>query len=110
LHGEGTWTMPGGKLHFSETLKAAATREIPEETGIKINEADLKVISISDDILPDAHFVTVGFLCEKFAVEARVMEPDEITQWQWFDLKALPTPIYFPSRKVLDNFLGKSIY
>jgi len=110
LHGEGTWTMPGGKLHFGETLRAAAVREMLEETGIKVSEADLNLVSLSDDILPDVHFVTVGFLCVKFTGEARVMEPDEITQWQWFDINALPTPVYFPSQKVLDNFLAKRIY
>ncbi|PIV43248.1 MAG: hypothetical protein COS26_00810, partial [Candidatus Nealsonbacteria bacterium CG02_land_8_20_14_3_00_40_11] len=30
LHGEGTWTMPGGKLHFQEGLKEAAAREVSE--------------------------------------------------------------------------------
>ncbi|MBU4142861.1 ADP-ribose pyrophosphatase, partial [Patescibacteria group bacterium] len=80
------------------------------ETGIEINEADLRLISVSDDILPDVHFITAGFFCEKFTGEARVMEPDVITQWQWFDFGVLPAPIYFPSKKVLDNFLAKKIY
>ena len=37
LHGEGTWTMPGGKLHFQENLKGGAIREVLEETGIKVS-------------------------------------------------------------------------
>lgn len=28
LHGEGTWTMPGGKLHFGESFEEGATREV----------------------------------------------------------------------------------
>ena len=28
LHGEGTWTMPGGKMHFHEEFEDAAKREI----------------------------------------------------------------------------------
>ena len=28
LYGEGTWTIPGGKLHFGEDLKEAALREV----------------------------------------------------------------------------------
>lgn len=110
MHGEGTWTMPGGKLNFGETLKAAAVREILEETGIKITEADLKLISLSDDILPDVHFVTAGFLCDSFIGEARVTEPDEITQWQWFSLDNLPAPVYPPSKKVLNSFITGRIY
>ena len=35
LHGQGTWTMPGGKLHFGETFEQGAQREVLEETGMK---------------------------------------------------------------------------
>ena len=66
LHGEGTWTMPGGKLDFQETLLDGAAREVLEETGIKINKEKLKVISVADEIVPDNHYVTVGFLCQEF--------------------------------------------
>lgn len=105
LHGEGTWTMPGGKLHFHEELEGAAYREVLEETGVKINQKKLKMISVANDIVKDAHFVTIGFLCEDFQGEPKVMEPDEITEWRWFDLDKLPHPIFFPSRKILNNFL-----
>jgi len=108
LHGEGTWTMPGGKLHFQEKLKEGAIREVLEETGIKIK--DLKIISVSNDIVSDAHFVTIGFLSEESEGEAKVMEPDEITEWKWFDLNNLPSPLYFPSEKIIKNYLAKEIY
>jgi len=108
LHGEGTWTMPGGKLHFQEKLKEGAIREVFEETGIKVK--DLEVISISNDIVQDAHFVTIGFLCKDFEGEAEVMEPDEITEWKWFDLNNLPSPLYFPSERIIKNYLAKIIY
>ncbi len=39
LHGEGTWTMPGGKLHFRESFEEGAKREVLEETGIKLTSA-----------------------------------------------------------------------
>lgn len=109
LHGEGSWTMPGGKLEFQEGLEEAARREVSEETGINI--IDLKeLISISNDFVPDKHFVTVGFLCSNFDGEPRVMEPDEITKWGWFDLNNLPTPLFPPSAKIIRNYLDKKIY
>ena len=107
LHGEGTWTMPGGKLYFKEELEDAAFREVFEETGIKINKEKLKIISITNDIVKDAHFITIGFLCKDFDGEPKVMEPDEITEWKWFELDKLPSPIFFPSRKILDKFLSQ---
>lgn len=110
LHGEGTWTMPGGKICFGETFEEAAIREIEEETGIKINQKDLKFISLTNDKVSDAHFVTIGFLCKNFKGEAKVMEPEEITEWQWFDLSHLPEKIFFPSAKILKNYLDNLIY
>ncbi len=108
LHGEGTWTMPGGKLHFKEGLKEAAAREALEETSLVVR--NLEVISLSNDVVHDNHFVTVGFFCDDFEGEARVMEPDEITKWEWFDLNNLPIPLFPPSAKIVRNYLEKKIY
>jgi len=108
LHGEGTWTMPGGKLHFGETFEDGAEREVFEETGIKINKEYLEVTKVTNDIVMDAHFVTLGFLCQQFTGEPEVKEPDEITEWKWFDLTSLPNPIYPPSQKLLDAYVKKS--
>lgn len=105
LHGEGTWTMPGGKLHFQEELEDAALREVFEETGIKVDKKRLRIISVTNDRVKDAHFVTIGFLCESFEGEPNVMEPGEIVEWKWFDLSNLPSPIFFPSEKILNKFL-----
>jgi 8-oxo-dGTP diphosphatase len=110
LHGESSWTMPGGKLHFGEILKDAACREVFEETGIKIDSENLKIISVTDDIIEDAHFVTIGFLYEGRVGEPKAMEPDEITEWKWFDLDNLPSPIFFPSQRVIDHFKSQKIY
>lgn len=110
LHGEGTWTMPGGKLHFGESFEVGAQREMFEETGMRIDTKDLEVISLSNDMVSDAHFITVGMLCKKFQGEPKVMEPDEITEWQWFDLNTLPKNIFFPSARVLKNYTSKRFY
>lgn len=110
LQGQGTWTMPGGKVDFGEKLADCACRETLEETGLIVDKQKLKVISISDDLKDTAHFTTVGFLCEAFEGEPRVMEPDEIVEWQWFDLSNLPTPLFFPSERVLKNYLSQTIY
>ena len=73
---------------------------------------DLEVISLTNDIVPTAHFVTVGLLCKNFPKDAepRVMEPDEITQWKWFSLDELPSPLFKPSQKVLNNYKNGKIY
>lgn len=110
LHGEGTWTMPCGKLHFGDSFEEATCREILEETGVKVDKEKLKIISLANDIVKDAHFITVGLLCEDFEGEPKVMEPDEITEWKWFSLDNLPSPIFFPSKKIINNYLSKKFY
>ncbi len=108
LRGEGTWTMPGGKLEFGESFEEGAKREVKEETGIELDE--VKVICVSNDRNEHAHFVTIGLLSEKFKGNPEVMEPDEIVEWKWFDLDNLPSPIFFPSARLADNYKKGSFY
>lgn len=110
LHGEGTWTLPGGKLHFGESFEHGGARELLEETGLQASDKDMKVFSLSNDMVSDAHFVTIGMLCISAKGEPQVMEPDEITEWNWFDLNALPKPLFFPSEKMIKNYLDKTFY
>ena len=110
LHGKGTWTMPGGKLDFGESFEQGACREVFEETGIKLSKEKLKVISVSNDIVKDAHFVTIGLFCDSFQGEPKVMEPDEIIEWKWFLLDNLPDKIFFPSKKILKNYFDRKFY
>lgn len=108
LHGEGTWTMPGGKLEYGESFENGARREVQEETDLRLNE--VKVICVNNDKKKYAHFVTIGLYSDNFDGELKVMEPDEIVEWQWFSLDNLPKPMYFPSAKIVDNYRKKLFY
>jgi ADP-ribose pyrophosphatase YjhB (NUDIX family) len=108
LHGDGQWCIPGGKLDFKETFTKAVKREAKEETDIDVEEVEL--VSLCSDIVEDAHFVTAGFISTKFHGEPKVMEPDEIVKWEWFDVNDLPTPMYDPSHKVIKQYLSKVIF
>lgn len=110
LHGEGTWTMPGGKLDFKETVNDGAVREVLEETGIKMDKEKMQVISVADEIVPDNHYVTIGFLCEDFEGEPKVMEPEEIVEWKWYDIINLPERVFPPSAKMIKAYLNNKIY
>jgi 8-oxo-dGTP diphosphatase len=104
----GEWCLPGGKLEWGESFEEGAIRETLEETGITIH--DPKVISVHSCKNEHAHFVTVGLKATSWKGEARVTEPDEITEWQWFPLDDLPHPRYFPSFMVIDAYLQKAFY
>ena len=67
-------------------------------------------ICVNNDILNGVHFVTIGLFSDVIEGEPKVMEPDEIVEWGWFDLDNLPEPMYFPSQKVLNNYFEKKFY
>lgn len=104
----GEWCLPGGKIDFGETLEEGAIRETKEETGIMIK--DPKVISVHNCKNEHAHFLTAGLIAKEWEGEAKVMEPDEIIEWKWFDINDLPYPGYFPSFEVIENYLQKKFY
>ena len=108
LHGEGTWTMPGGKLEFGESFEDGAKREVYEETGLQLN--GVKIICVNNDKNGYAHFITIGLFSDKFSGELQVMEPDEIVEWQWFGLDNLPVAFYFPSARIIENYRKKLFY
>ncbi len=108
LHGEGQWTCPGGKLHFGEKLIHGVEREVKEETNLTVKSAIL--ISVTDNILKDVHYVTVGFVCKKFSGIVKTMEPDEIIKWKWFDMNKIPKQLFKPARQLIDNYQSNKIY
>lgn len=109
LNGEGTWTMPGGKLDKGETLQNAALRELKEETDLE--PVEIRAFCVQDDMTTTAHYTTVGFFAAlKPGDEPTTMEPEEITKWQWFDINALPLNLYPPSKKIVEKYLTNTFY
>lgn len=102
LHGEGTWTFPGGKFDFGDGLLEGAVRELKEETDLDLIRAE--IISVSNERADTAHFITLGFLATEWAGTVKTMEPDEIIKWDWFALDALPKNIYTPTKKLIENY------
>ena len=100
-----TWTFPGGKQEFSETIFEAAKREVKEETNLEID--DLEVFGASDDIQPSKHFVTIQIIANKHSGNLKVMEPTKEDEWKWFDLNNLPMNIYSPTKQFIDKYMKK---
>lgn len=107
LHGEGTWTMPGGGVEFGESLEDTIRREVYEECGIKVYKT--KFVSLSVERVHDAHFITLGFLCEQFSGEPEIREED-IVEWKWFELNKLPKNLFIATKNILNNYFAGRVY
>ena len=98
-----TWTLPGGKQEYEETVYETAIREVKEETNLKIKNP--KVFSVSDDFQSDRHYVTIEIIATDYTGRLKTMEPEKEDEWRWFSLNELPENIYSPSKKFIDKYL-----
>lgn len=60
---EGRWALPGGHVDAGETSRAAAARELLEETGIRVDPASLSLIGVYDQPGrdPRGRYVSVAY-------------------------------------------------
>jgi 8-oxo-dGTP diphosphatase len=94
-HGGGTWSTPGGDVESGETPKAAARRELHEETGLDAGEA--RVVAETDDIFPSGlRYRTFFVRVEGVTGEPVVREPEACERWSWFPWRELPQPLFIP--------------
>ena len=101
-----SWTIPGGKQEYNETIFEAAIREIKEETNLDIS--NLEVFGAEDDIQPNKHYISLHIIAHNFSGDLKVMEPTKEDEWRWFNLDNLPKNIYTPTKKFLDRYLEKT--
>ncbi|MCZ1012395.1 NUDIX hydrolase [Streptomyces lydicus] len=101
----GMWELPGGKNDGDESFVEAAVRELEEETGLKAETADARLLAILMDSVHGIPRVTAAVRITAFRGEPAVREPQLIHRWEWHDiadLPALPCGLFTPSAHVLD--------
>lgn len=97
-----TWTLPGGKQEYEETIFEGAIREVKEETNLDIS--DLEIFNASDDIQVDRHYITIQLVAKNYSGDLKAMEPTKEDQWKWFDINNLPSNLYSPSEKFIEKY------
>jgi 8-oxo-dGTP diphosphatase len=87
----GLWGFPGGKIEFGETVRAAAIRELLEETGVHAEAQD--VITTLDILVPDPsgavqqHYILIAVRCRWISGEP--VAGDDALEAGWFPVTDL---------------------
>jgi 8-oxo-dGTP diphosphatase len=94
-----SWALPGGFVDEHEDLEVAAKRELLEETGLKVKEAQQLKAFGKPYRDPRHHTVSVAFLA--FADDNEVIAAsDDAADAQWFSLSELP-PLAFDHAEII---------
>ena len=82
-------------MENGETFEECVMRELAEEAGIGIKIKNLGFLCLTNfrDHMPK-HYVDIGMVAEYVSGEAVVMEPNKKESWDWFDMDALPSPLF----------------
>lgn len=102
---EGYWGSGGGHLKVGESLEAGALRELSEEAGPDIKVANLSCMGVVNftDFRP-LHYVDISFKAAWVSGEPVNCIPEKATDWQWFSLDSLPSPLLPPVKLYLETF------
>lgn len=106
--GYGQWSLPGGAIELGETARAAAAREVMEETGFEVEVED--VVEVLDRIMLDAqgrvryHYVLIDFVARH--VSGEFHPSDEVLDGRW----VLPEELHqYDLTEAAKRVIGKAI-
>ncbi|MEV2203711.1 NUDIX hydrolase [Streptomyces fradiae] len=98
---EGQWALPGGHVDPGETSRAAAARELAEETGIYAAPQELDLVGVFDAPGRDPRGRYVTFAYHLTVIRNTPIEAgDDATRAEWWPLDALP-PLAFDHAEIL---------
>ena len=84
---KGRWSLPGGALELGETLAEGVTREVLEETGVRVRTVEM--VATIDRIVRDEngavefHYVLVDFVCVPEGTELEPRAGDDASAARW---------------------------
>jgi 8-oxo-dGTP diphosphatase len=102
VHGDGTWSTPGGHLESGETPEDCAAREALEETGVQVG--NLRFVCITNDVFDASrHYITIWMRGDYQGGEARLAAEYESSEVAWFGWEALPKPLFLSFQHLLQG-------
>lgn len=102
-HASGEYGATGGHLEHGESIQQCARRETMEEAGIEIQNIRFLCVSNIKKYLPK-HYLDIGLISDWKSGEPTVMEPDKLESWGWYEIDALPSPLFEPIHNYLEAY------
>lgn len=89
----GCWNIVGGKVEHMEAAPAAARREAEEESGLSIG--GMEPLCVTEQMIEAdrQHWISLIYVTDDTTGEARLTEPDKLSDFGWFSRSNLPRPL-----------------
>ncbi len=102
------WGLPGGCMELGETVKETATREVLEETGLKVEDLELFDIYSGKEehhIYPngdEVYFVNIVFKTNKYSGTLHIAD-GESKNLDFFEISEIPNEITPPCKCIIED-------
>jgi nucleoside triphosphatase len=108
------YVVPGGHIELGETMEDALRREIMEETGLPIHDAQF--VALQEFVFDKAfheegrHFIFIDFVCQTDAGENEVTLNEEAQEYVWVSIdEALTLSIEPYTRRLLEKAISRGL-
>jgi 8-oxo-dGTP pyrophosphatase MutT (NUDIX family) len=106
------WGVPGGAMELGESLENTVKRETKEEIGIDVTDLELFGVYSGQNLYyqypngAEVYNVSVVYLTRS-TNEVIQINPDEHSEYQYFDLHSLPAEISPPIKPILRDIASR---
>jgi 8-oxo-dGTP diphosphatase len=88
----GLWEFPGGKVEAGENPQGALARELKEELGIVVNEADMAPFSFASHAYERFHLLMPVFLIRSWEGDVTAQEGQQLAWVSAGEIRGYPAP------------------
>lgn len=100
-HRRGTWELPGGTVEPGESLHETVVRELREETGLRADPSDVRLLGTLLDQAGGLVRMTVGAVVGRWEGEPADQPGERVGDWRWYALDRLPPSLFVCSAQSL---------